>query len=308
MAEKFAFGGKEYGEELGLDWYDISARNYDPALGRWMNIDPLAEQMRRHSPYNYAFDNPVYFIDPDGMRPFGGGGPGPKSTLKRPIVGLLWVASKIIRSQNKVYNFFKNDGKSFNSPYGKRGGKTNRGGVAVTNENGKQGDQGQLDRGRGDLDQVAIESLDGMKGVASTKTNKQGGDGKTDATVSTTKSMKNTASKMNDKVRDLKEGMSDGKRLVRYGEGAAEIASNVGSMETTNTDGEVSTDKKEIQIVNVEGFSSFYSSSGTKVYYVDTENKDTLVNPEDENKVQNEKALKLKKAHEEASKRNNNGS
>jgi len=64
---KYQYNGKELNDEFGLNWNDYGFRFYDAAIGRWSHIDPMLEKYHFASPYSYALDNPIRFIDVLGM-------------------------------------------------------------------------------------------------------------------------------------------------------------------------------------------------------------------------------------------------
>jgi len=61
---KFKFQGQELQDELDLNVYSFQFRNYDPAIGRWWQVDPKANP--HESVYASMGNNPLRYIDPMG--------------------------------------------------------------------------------------------------------------------------------------------------------------------------------------------------------------------------------------------------
>lgn len=67
IAKKWKFQGVEFEQALDIDLYEMGFRNYDPAIGRFMSIDPLAGEREWLTPYNFVQNNPLTRIDPSGL-------------------------------------------------------------------------------------------------------------------------------------------------------------------------------------------------------------------------------------------------
>jgi len=67
LSNKYLFNGKEREEITG--WDDFGARMYMADIGRWGVLDPSIEKYESISPYTYAFNIPIRFIDIQGKDP-----------------------------------------------------------------------------------------------------------------------------------------------------------------------------------------------------------------------------------------------
>jgi RHS repeat-associated protein len=65
--KRYRFCGKERDEESGLYYY--GARYYAPWCCRFVSVDPLAGEMPFATPYSYAVNSPMVFVDVDGLAP-----------------------------------------------------------------------------------------------------------------------------------------------------------------------------------------------------------------------------------------------
>jgi RHS repeat-associated protein len=65
---RFGFNGKEQDNEVSGEGnsYDFGARIYDSRLGRWMSTDPLQVKYPNYTPYNFAINSPLIFVDYNG--------------------------------------------------------------------------------------------------------------------------------------------------------------------------------------------------------------------------------------------------
>ena len=71
---RYGFNGKEKDDDIqGQTVYDYGFRIYNPALGKFLSVDPLTTFYPWYSPYHFAGNNPIHNIDLDGLEECGYG-------------------------------------------------------------------------------------------------------------------------------------------------------------------------------------------------------------------------------------------
>ncbi len=67
MFYRYGFNGKEKDGSLAANTeYDFGERIYNPTIGKWLTLDPMADKREWLSPYNFVQNDPIHRLDPNG--------------------------------------------------------------------------------------------------------------------------------------------------------------------------------------------------------------------------------------------------
>ncbi|GEM_PF-3217860 len=118
---RFAFNGKEQDPEVSGQGnsYDYGFRIYNPRLGKFLSVDPLAGSYPWYTPYQFAGNMPIAAIDLDGLEEW----VVIRWTKNNKLVGITilhqekdnFVAARVNQELPGLITFYKNNVKKFNN-------------------------------------------------------------------------------------------------------------------------------------------------------------------------------------------------
>lgn len=175
--DKYKYTGKERDTESNYDYF--GARYYDSELGRWMSADPLAMKNYGINPYNYAHNNPLRFVDPNGMddveveKDKKAKQEAEEAAERERQIGIRELADRLLREMGvRIESGFKNITNAFKNVGGLFGQSTNDGeqnaGLIAGATSSSRGLVNGLVEDAGKLLPGELKYLEYSKGIANT--------------------------------------------------------------------------------------------------------------------------------------------